>query len=121
MLCSRAHSKRVLRGNGIAESGVRFSVGPPRKNFMKKKLILPKFKNVDEEMEFWDKLILTDYFEPGDFVRASFPNLKPTPTTPISIRLLNYMIAALKVRANRLSIPYQAIIKQAIDEKLKKS
>lgn len=88
---------------------------------MKKKLVLPKFKNEDEEVEFWDKIDLTDYYEPGDLVRVSFPNLKPTPTTPISIRLPNRMIAALKLRANRLSIPYQALIKQAIDEKLKKS
>ncbi len=87
---------------------------------MKKKLVLPKFKNIDEEMEFWDKLDLTQYFERGDFVRVNFPNLKPT-TTPISIRLPNHMINALKIRANKLSIPYQALIKQAIAEKLKKS
>lgn len=86
---------------------------------MKKKLVLPKFKNEDEEAEFWYKLDLTEYFEPGDFVPVRFPNLKPT-TTPISIRLPNHMIDALKMRANRLSIPYQALIKQAIDEKLKR-
>lgn len=86
---------------------------------MKKKLVLPKFKNIDEEIEFWDKIDLSDYYEPGDLVRVSFPNLKPS-TTPISIRLPNNMIRDLKVRANRLSIPYQALIKIAIAEKLKK-
>ena len=86
---------------------------------MKKKLVLPKFKNIDEEVEFWDKIDLSDYYEPGDLVRVSFPNLKPS-TTPISIRLPNNMIRDLKVRANRLSIPYQALIKIAIAEKLKK-
>ena len=44
---------------------------------MKKKLLkLPKFKNEDEEREFWDKVDITDYFSPKDFKRASFPNLK---------------------------------------------
>ena len=86
---------------------------------MKKKLVLPKFKNEDEEREFWDKIDLGDYLEPGDFVRVRFPNLKPT-STPISIRLPNYMISELKVKANRLDIPYQALIKQAIAKELNK-
>jgi predicted DNA binding CopG/RHH family protein len=84
---------------------------------MKKKLVLPKFKNEDEERKFWDKIDITDYYEPGDFVRVRFPNLKPT-TTPISIRLPNHMISELKIRANRLNVPYQALIKQAIADKL---
>jgi len=84
---------------------------------MKKKLVLPKFKTEDEERKFWDKIDITDYYEPDDFIRVRFPNLKPT-TTPISIRLPNHMISELKIRANRLSIPYQALIKQAIADKL---
>lgn len=44
---------------------------------MTKKLkTLPKFKNEDEERDFWDKADLTDYFDPKDFKRVSFPNLK---------------------------------------------
>ena len=43
---------------------------------MKKPLKLPKFKNEDEERDFWSKIDLTDYFEPKDFKHASFPNLK---------------------------------------------
>jgi hypothetical protein len=45
---------------------------------MKKRLVLPKFKNEDEERDFWAKLDLTDYFERSDFVPVSFPNLKLT-------------------------------------------
>jgi len=86
---------------------------------MKKKLVLPKFKNEDEERKFWDKIDLTDYYEPGDFVRVRFPNLKPT-STSISIRLPSYMISELKVKANRLDIPYQTLIKQAIAKELQK-
>ena len=53
---------------------------------MKKKLVLPKFKNEDDERDFWAKIDLSDYYEPSDAVRVSFPNLKPT-TRPISLRV----------------------------------
>ena len=85
---------------------------------MKKKLILPKFKNEDAERDYWDKFDLTEYYELSDFVQVRFPNLKPS-STPISIRLPSYMVSELKVRANRLDIPYQTIIKQAIAKELK--
>ncbi|MBI2590871.1 MAG: hypothetical protein HYW33_03265 [Candidatus Blackburnbacteria bacterium] len=68
---------------------------------MKKKLKLPKFKNENEEREFWSNLDLSEYYEPSDMVPISFPNLKPT-TRPISIRLPNYMINRLKEKANAI-------------------
>ncbi|PIR79886.1 MAG: hypothetical protein COU25_03085 [Candidatus Levybacteria bacterium CG10_big_fil_rev_8_21_14_0_10_35_13] len=80
---------------------------------MKKKLILPKFKNEDEEADFWDKLDLSEYYEPEDLVPVSFPNLKPT-TSSISIRIPNYLLVHVKEKANELSIPYQSLIKQYI-------
>lgn len=80
---------------------------------MKKKLILPKFKDEDEERNFWAKIKLNDYFEPEDFASVSFPNLKPT-TRPISIRLPEYIIDRVKEKANEIDIPYQALIKQYI-------
>lgn len=44
---------------------------------------------------------------------------KPEATsTSISIRLPSYMISELKVKANRLDIPYQTLIKQAIAKEL---
>ena len=45
---------------------------------MKKKLVLPKFINEDDERDFWAKTDLSDYYEPGDTVSVSFPNLKST-------------------------------------------
>ena len=77
---------------------------------MKKQLKLPKFRNEDEERDFWAKINLTDYFEPSDFERVSFPNLKPT-SRSISIRLPEYLINRLKERANEIDIPYQSLIK----------
>ena len=80
---------------------------------MKKPLKLPKFKNEDEEREFWSNIDLSEYYESSDMVPVSFPNLKPT-TTPISIRLPNYTISSVKERANAIDVPYQALIKQYI-------
>lgn len=82
---------------------------------MKKPLKMPKFKNEDEERNFWSKIDLTDYFEPSDFVPVSFPNLKPT-TRAISIRLPEYLIDRLKEKANEISIPYQSLIKSYLKQ-----
>lgn len=86
---------------------------------MKKHLKIPKFKNEDEERDFWAKIELTDYFEPSDFRRASFPNLRPT-AKAISIRIPEYMIMGLKSRANSIDIPYQALIKKYIADGMKR-
>jgi len=85
---------------------------------MKKPLKLPKFKNEDEEREFWSNLDLSKHFEASDFVPVSFPNLKPT-AKPISIRLPEYMINRVKEKANAMDVPYQALIKQYIMKGLK--
>ena len=77
---------------------------------MKKLLKLPKFKNEDEEREFWAKINLADYYEPSDFEKVSFPNLKLT-TRPISIRLPEYLIDRIKEKANEINVPYQSLIK----------
>lgn len=82
---------------------------------MKKKLKIPKFKNEDQEREFWLKLDLSEYFEPDDFVPVSFPNLKPT-SHSISIRIPDYLLNSVKEKANALNIPYQSLIKQYISK-----
>lgn len=80
---------------------------------MKKKLKLPKFKNEDEEREFWAKIDLSEYYDADDLERISFPNLKPT-TMPISIRIPEYILNRIKEKANEINIPYQSLIKQYI-------
>lgn len=80
---------------------------------MKKPLKIPKFKNEDQERDFWAKIDLGDYLEASDLVDVSFPNLKPT-TRSISLRLPEYVIARTKERANALDIPYQTLMKQYI-------
>jgi len=84
-----------------------------KKDKEKKKLVLPKFKNEDEERDFWDRADLTDYFDKKDFVPVVFPNLKPT-SASISLRIPGYLLMRLKERANRLDVPYQSLMKQYI-------
>lgn len=85
---------------------------------MKEKLKLPKFKNEDAERAFWSRIKLNDYFEPSDFVPVSFPNLKPS-SSPISIRIPSPLLFRLKEQANELGIPYQALIKKYLADKVK--
>lgn len=80
---------------------------------MKKQLRIPKFRNEDEEREFWSNVDLADYFKAEDFRPVSFPNLKPS-SRAISIRLPEAMLIRLKEQANELQVPYQALIKQYI-------
>jgi len=82
---------------------------------MKKPLKLPKFKNEDEEREFWAKMNLADYFQPEDFQPVSFPNLKPT-TRSISIRLPEFLLVRIKEQANEINVPYQSLIKGTLQK-----
>lgn len=84
---------------------------------MKKQLRIPKFKDEDEERNFWSKIDLSDYFEPRDFQRVFFPNLKPT-RRPVSIRIPEYILNRLKEKANEINIPYQSLIKTYIKKGL---
>ena len=84
---------------------------------MKKPLKLPKFKNENEEKDFWAKFDPSEYFEPEDAVQISYPNLKPT-TRPLSIRLPVYLINGIKELANSADVPYQVLIKQKLAELL---
>lgn len=80
---------------------------------MPDELKLPQFADEDEEREFWANVELTDYFGPDDFEPAVFPNLKPT-TRPVSIRFPEYVLDAVKEKANEMGVPYQALIKETI-------
>ena len=71
---------------------------------------IPKFKNEDEEREFWASHSPLDYFDTGDIKKASFPKLKPS-LKSISIRLPEDMLAELKILANKKDVPYQSLAK----------
>lgn len=71
---------------------------------------IPKFRNEDEEREFWDTHSPLDYFDVGGAKSSSFPALKPS-LKSISIRLPENVLEALKVLANKRDVPYQSLIK----------
>ena len=80
---------------------------------MKKQLIVPKFKNEDDERAFWDNIDFAEYFEPKDAHAVSFPNLKPT-SRSISIRLPEFLLNRIKEKANEMDVPYQSLIKHTL-------
>jgi predicted DNA binding CopG/RHH family protein len=71
---------------------------------------IPKFKNEDEEREFWATHSLVDYFNATKFKKASFPKVRPS-LKSISIRLPEDMLAELKTIANKKDVPYQSLAK----------
>ena len=71
---------------------------------------IPKFKNEDEERDFWATHSPLDYFDSKKLKRASFPKLKPS-LKSISIRLPEDMLAELKILANKKDVPYQSLAK----------
>ncbi len=79
---------------------------------------LPKFKNEDEEREFWSTHDTADYFDLSQAKEAIFPNLKPS-TRSISIRIDESLFQEIKTLANKKNIPYQSLIKLYLSEKVK--
>lgn len=78
---------------------------------------VPKFKNEDQEREFWAKNDVTDYFDVRSGKKMNFPNLKPS-TQTISIRLPEDLLEEIKVLANKRDVPYQSLIKILLRESL---
>ena len=72
---------------------------------MKELKKIPKFKNEDEEREFWANSDSTDYINWEKSKRITFPNLKPS-TKTISIRLPESMLEEIKSLANKRDVPY---------------
>lgn len=87
---------------------------------MKKRI--PKFKNEEEEREFWATHDSTEYVNWKKGQRITLSNLKPSLRT-ISLRLPESMIEELKLLANKRDVPYQSLLKiflaERIEEELK--
>lgn len=84
------------------------------KNKFKK---IPKFKNEDEERDFWATADSSQYFDWSKAERVIFPNLKPS-TESISLRLPSYLLARIKELANAKDVPYQSLMKIFLAEKV---
>lgn len=79
---------------------------------------IPRFKNEDEEREFWSTHSTVDYI--GNFKPVEFDlsELKPS-TRTISLRLPESMISQLKTLANKRDVPYQSLLKIFLSERIR--
>jgi len=82
---------------------------------MKQLKKIPKFTSEQAEREFWQTVDSTEYVDYTSSRRVRFPNLKLS-AKPITIRLPEVLIERVKVRAHRMDIPYQSLVKQLIYE-----
>jgi predicted DNA binding CopG/RHH family protein len=78
---------------------------------------IPKFKNEDEEREFWATHSPLDFFDVSRAKRVTLPNLKPSVKT-ISIRLPEMMLEELKLLAHKRDVPYQSLLKIFLAERI---
>lgn len=85
---------------------------------------IPRFKNEDEERDFWATHDFTDYLDYFKPVELDLSELKPS-TESISLRLPAYMLARIKELANAKDVPYQSLMKiflaERVDKELTKS
>lgn len=80
---------------------------------------IPKFKNEDEEREFWASHDSTEYINWKQAKRVTLPNLKPS-VKKISLRLPESMLEELKLIANKKDVPYQSLMKIFLSERIEK-
>jgi predicted DNA binding CopG/RHH family protein len=76
-----------------------------------------KFRNEDEEREYWATHDSADEVNWSKAARTILPNLKPSVRT-ISLRLPESMLEALKNLANKQDVPYQSLIKVFLSERI---
>lgn len=86
---------------------------------MKKLKKIPRFKNENEEFEFWSIHDSTEYVDWRKAKRVIFPNLKST-SRAVSVRFPVFLLERLKFLANKKDIPYQSLIKVLISEGVKR-
>ncbi|MEJ2627667.1 MAG: BrnA antitoxin family protein [bacterium] len=85
------------------------------KNINKKEI--PRFKNEEEETEFWATHDSSEYIDWSQSKSLSLPKLKPTLKT-ISLRLPETIIEELKFLANKRDVPYQSLLKMFLAERV---
>ena len=91
---------------------------------MKKKINnIPKFKNEDDEREFWSKVDSSEYIDWAKAEIVALSKLKPS-TKTISLRLPESLLDEIRIIENKHDVPYQSfikiILKEKIDQELKR-
>ena len=80
---------------------------------------IPKFKNEDQERDFWNKADSSEYIDWKKARKVVLPNLKPSVKT-ISLRLPESMLEEIKLLANKRDVPYQSLMKIFLSERVEK-
>jgi len=80
---------------------------------------IPKFKNEDEERNFWATAEATDYFDLAHPVELDLSKLKPS-TESISLRLPSFLLARIREIANARDVPYQSLMKIFLAERVER-
>lgn len=80
---------------------------------------IPKFKDEDQEREFWASHDSTEYIDWSKAKKVIFPNLKPS-VKNISLRLPESMLGELKLLANKHDVPYQSLMKIFLAERIER-
>lgn len=78
---------------------------------------IPKFKNEEQERNFWSKHETVDFFDISRPVHLDFSDLKRS-TKPITIRLPQSLVNSLKLLANKKDVPYQSLMKIFLAQKI---
>jgi predicted DNA binding CopG/RHH family protein len=78
---------------------------------------IPKFKNEEEERDFWQTHDSTKYVDWEKAQRLTLANLKPSLKT-ISLRLPESMLEELKLLANKRDVPYQSLVKVFLADRI---
>jgi predicted DNA binding CopG/RHH family protein len=80
---------------------------------MKAFKIIPDFKSELEEFEFWSKEDSMEFIDWGKAKLVNFPNLKKT-SKEITLNLPLDLLEKIKVRANKIDVPFESLIKMYI-------
>lgn len=88
-----------------------------RKKTKSKMKDIPKFKNEDEERDFWATHSVLDFPDRFKRVELDLSRLKPS-TSPVTVRLPISLLDDLKALANRRDVPYQSLMKILLAQKL---
>src|SRR3972149_2382519 len=78
---------------------------------------IPPFHSEAEERQFWETHDTSPFVDWSKARVAVFPNLKPS-TETISLRLPAALLAELKALANKRDVPYQALLKVFLAERV---
>lgn len=86
---------------------------------MDKQKKVSKFRNEEEEREFWAKANPADYFDLARPVKIDLSELKPS-SRVISLRVPEDLLVSLKKLANKRDVPYQSLTKLFLAERVER-